>query len=45
MDYVFKHKHTEATVIIKADRKTVAVIILVTIVDNPHNWVYLEPVN
>ena len=45
MDYAFKHKHTEATVIIKAESKNAAVIILVTIVDNPHNWIYLEPVN
>ena len=45
MEYIFKHKHTEATVIIKAESKNAAVIILVTIVDNPYNWVYLEPVN
>ena len=45
MDYVFKHKHTEATVIIKAESKSAAVIILVSIVDTPHNWVFLEPVN
>ena len=45
MDYVFKHKHMEATVIIKAESKNAAVIILVSIVDNHHNWVYLEPVN
>ncbi len=45
MEYIFKHKYTEATVIIKADRKTVAVIVLASIVDKPYNWVYLEPVN
>ena len=45
MEYIFKHKHTEATVIIKAESKNAAVIILVSIVNNPHNWVFLEPVN
>ena len=45
MDYVFKHKYTEATVIIKAESKNAAVIILLSIVDKPHNWVFLEPVN
>ena len=45
MEYTFKHKHTEATVIIKAESKNAAVIILVTIVDKPHNWVYVELVN
>ena len=45
MEYLFKHKHTEATVIIKAESKNAAVIILVSIVNNPHNWVFLEPVN
>ena len=32
MDYVFKHKYMEATVIIKAESKTVAVIVLALIV-------------
>ena len=45
MDYIFKHKHTEATVIIKAESKNAAVIILASIVDKPHNWVFPEPVN
>ena len=45
MDYVFKHKYMEATVIIKAESKTVAVIVLALIVEKPYNWVYLEPVN
>ena len=45
MEYIFKHKYTEATVIIKADSKTVAVIVLASIVDKPNSWVYLEPVN
>ena len=45
MEYIFKHKYTEATVIIKADSKTVAVIVLASIVNKPNSWVYLEPVN